>query len=376
MDSPFVYGRVAMDASFTDREEETASLVQDFRNLTNTILISPRRWGKSSLVRRAGVQAISQKRNLRVCFIDIFNVRTEEEFYEKLAAEVLRSTSSRLDDIVSNAKRFLSSLVPVFTAGDPLNPVNLSFQTREFKQSSDEILDLAENIAREKNIEMVICIDEFQRIANFTNPDAFQAKLRSHWQLHQKVAYCLYGSRRHMMMEVFTHREKPFYKFGKTVFLEKIDRRHWPGFIMDKFRETGKSITREQCERIVELTDNNPYYIQQLCEEVWNRTGTTCLDSAIASAFEAIVIIQAGLNLALTHTLSISQQNLLHAIVDGNKELTSGRVLDRYDLKNSLTVLRAKNALTKMDIIDTFGKEVTMEDPIYAYWLKEVYFKK
>ena len=179
-----------------------------------------------------------------------------------------------------------------------------------------------------------------------------------------------------MMIEVFTDREKPFYKFGKTLFLEKIDRKHWPGFITGKFKETGKTISKEQCERIVDLVDNNPYYIQQLCEEVWNRTDIICQDSTPTDAFEAMVNAQAGLNLALTLTLTLTQQNLLNAIVDGQKSLSSSFVLDRYDLKNSLTVQRAKKALVNMDIIDNYGKEVTMEDPVYAYWLREVYFKK
>ena len=375
MDSPFVYGKIATDTSFTDREEETASLVRDFRNLTNTVLISPRRWGKSSLVRRAAMKAMEKDPALRICHVDIFNVRTEEEFYQKLAVEILRSTYTRLEDLLANAKKFISSIIPVITvAGDNVSKVNISFQTKEVAQSADEILDLAEKIASEKNIKIVVCIDEFQQIASFQDPDAFQAKLRSHWQLHKRVAYCLYGSRRHMMMEVFTHVEKPFYKFGKTIFLEKIDKGHWPGFIRDKFRSTEKEISLDQCEKIVERVDNNPYYVQQLSEEVWNRTSAVCEDKAIDDAFMAIVSSQAGLNLALTSTLSITQQNLLNAIVNGEKELTSAAVLERYDLRNSLTVQRAKNALIKLDIIDNFGKVITMEDPIYEWWLKEVYF--
>ena len=176
------------------------------------------------------------------------------------------------------------------------------------------------------------------------------------------------------MMEVFTHVEKPFYKFGKTIFLEKIDKGHWPAFIRDKFRSTGKEISPDQCGRIVARVDNNPYYVQQLSEEVWNRTNVVCEDKTIDEAFMAIVSSQAGLNLALTSTLSITQQNLLNAIVNGEKELTSAAVLERYDLRNSLTVQRAKNALIKLDIIDNFGKVITMEDPIYEWWLKEVYF--
>ena len=376
MESPFLYGRIATDAFFTDREKETASLVTDFQNLTNTILISPRRWGKSSLVRRAADRAMQEDPTLRICHVDIFNVRTEEEFYQKLATQILRSTASLLDEMVANAKKFLSTITPTITIGDITNPVGVSFQLHQINKNEDEILDLAEKIAVEKGVRIVVCIDEFQQIASFKNSDAFQAKLRSHWQLQQHVAYCLYGSRRHMMLEVFTHVEKPFYKFGKTMFLEKIEREHWPAFIAQRFGATGKDISREQCLRIVDLVDNNPYYIQQLCEEVWNRTAIQCNDNAIAAAFQSIVDSQSGLNLVLTQTLSITQQNLLNAIVHGEKELTSARVMEQYDLRNSLTVQRAKNALAKLDIIDTFGKAVSMEDPIYAYWLKNNYFRR
>ena len=150
----------------------------------------------------------------------------------------------------------------------------------------------------------------------------------------------------------------------------------WPSFISEKFKETGKSISISQCRRIVELADNNPYYVQQISEEVWNQTDSICRDEDVGAAFDSVVNMQAGLNLALTQTLTISQQNLLNAIVNGEKELTSVAVLNKYDLKNSLTVQRAKAALIKMDIIDNFGKVISMEDPIYAYWLREVYFEK
>ena len=374
MKSPFVYGKIAAGACFTDRESETESLVRDFLNLTNTILISPRRWGKSSLVRKAGEMAKKADPRLRMCYLDIFNVRTEEEFYKKLAVELIRCSATKVEEITANAMRFASRLIPSISAGDPLNKVSISFNLNDFTQTEDDILDMAEKIAQEKNLNIVVCIDEFQQIASFADPDAFQARLRSHWQHHQRVAYCLYGSRRHMMMEVFTNREKPFFQFGKTLFLEKIPREKWPPFIQEKFSESGKTISEAQCFRIAELVEDNPYYIQQLCEEVWNRTENTCSDAAISEAFEAIVSGQGNLNLALTQTLTITQQNLLHAIVNGEKLLSSATVLDKYGLKNSLTVQRAKNALAKMDIIDTFGRTVTMEDPVYAYWLKNIYF--
>ena len=177
-----------------------------------------------------------------------------------------------------------------------------------------------------------------------------------------------------MMTEIFTNPGKPFYKFGQNIFLDKIARVHWPPFIISKFRETGKSISEVQCLKIAELTEDNPYYIQQLSEMVWNRTAQVCEDEMIADAFQSLVESQAGLNLALTQTLTITQQNLLHAIVDGVVQLTSASVLEKYGLKNSLTVQRAKKVLVRLDILDDFGRVITMEDPIYAWWLRHIYF--
>ncbi len=357
-----------------DRAQECAQMVDNFCNLTNTVLISPRRWGKSSLVRRASERAAERDKQLRICHLDIFNVRSEEEFYEKLAECVLTSTSSRWEEMMSAARRYLSSLMPVLSVGDPQNSVSFSFTKKPVRNNADEVLDLAERIAEEKKLSLVVCIDEFQQIACFDDPEAFQAKLRSHWQLHQRVAYCLYGSRRHMMTEIFTNPGKPFYKFGQNIFLDKIARVHWPPFIISKFRETGKSISEVQCLKIAELTEDNPYYIQQLSEMVWNRTAQVCEDEMIADAFQSLVESQAGLNLALTQTLTITQQNLLHAIVDGVVQLTSASVLEKYGLKNSLTVQRAKKVLVRLDILDDFGRVITMEDPIYAWWLRHIYF--
>lgn len=88
METPFVFGKIATDRNFTDRETETLCLVQNFTSLSNTIIISPRRWGKSSLVNKAAELAAKQDSQLRICTIDLFNVRNEEQFYSILAQKV------------------------------------------------------------------------------------------------------------------------------------------------------------------------------------------------------------------------------------------------------------------------------------------------
>ena len=92
METPFIFGKIATEKNFTDREKETADLVQNFMSLINTIIISPRRWGKSSLVNKAAKLAMAQDSNLRICHIDLFNVRSEEHFYSLLAQKVIAAT--------------------------------------------------------------------------------------------------------------------------------------------------------------------------------------------------------------------------------------------------------------------------------------------
>ena len=267
METPFIFGKIATENNFTDREKETSDLVRNFISLSNTIIISPRRWGKSSLVNKAAKLAMAQDSDLRICHIDLFNVRSEEHFYSLLAQKVISSTSTKWEEAVESAKSFFSHLVPKISIGtDPTNEVSIDFDWEEAKRDPDEVLDLAEKIAEKKGLKIVICVDEFQNIAEFTDPDYFQKKLRSHWQLHQNVAYCLYGSKRHMMMEVFTDSSKPFYKFGNLMFLNKIDTPCLVEFFKRRFTDTGKTIDDDASHLIVKLVDNHPYYAQQLAQ--------------------------------------------------------------------------------------------------------------
>ena len=82
MEAPFIFGKIATDDNFTDREQETAHLVANFKSLINTILISPRRWGKSSLVNKAAELALKSDSRLKICLVDLFNVKSEEHFYQ------------------------------------------------------------------------------------------------------------------------------------------------------------------------------------------------------------------------------------------------------------------------------------------------------
>ena len=375
METPFVFGKIATEKNFTDREQETAYLVKHFTSLINTIIISPRRWGKSSLVNKAAELAMEQDRDLRICRIDLFNVRNEEHFYSLLAQNVIAATSSRWEEAIENARNFFSRLVPKISIGsDPANEISIDFDWDEVKRNPDEVLDLAEKIARDKGLKIVVCVDEFQNIAEFTDPDYFQKRLRSHWQQHQHVAYCLYGSKRHMMLEVFTNSSKPFYKFGNLIFLNKIETSHLVEFFQSRFADTNKRITEEASTLIAALTDNHPYYAQQLAQLSWLRTEDVCTAEIVREAHAGLVEQLSLLFVTITETLTTQQLNYLRALIAGEKSISSTEVMHRYRISSPTSIARSKAALVKNDILDNQAGCYSFQDPIYAYWLETQYF--
>ena len=377
MEAPFIFGRIATDENFTDREKETEHLVNNFESLINTVIISPRRWGKSSLVHRAADIAMRADKNIRICTIDLFNVKTEEQFYTVLARNLIQGTSSRWEEAVENAKKFFSRLVPKISVGaGPGSEISIDFDWEEMKSNPDEILDLSERIAEAKGVKIVVCIDEFQNIAEFEDPLFFQRRLRAHWQRHKKVSYCLYGSKRHMMMEVFTDSSMPFYKFGDIFFLNKIDTEHFIPFITERFSSTGKSITEDASRNIVSLADNHPYYVQQLSQLSWLRTSGQCDVETVVKAHLSLVEQLSLLFSNLMETLTFQQTCYLHALIAGEKSITSAETMYRYHISSATAASRSLKTLIKKDILDSTSGEISFQDPIFEYWLRHDYYQR
>ena len=355
---------------------ETERLLQNFRSLTNTIIISPRRWGKSSLVIHAAKQLLMSEENVKLCMIDLFNVREEEEFYTLLAKEVLTSVSSKWEEIAVNAKNFLARLIPriSFTA-DVESELSFGIGLEELKRNPDDILDLAEALAVSKNIRLIICIDEFQNVANFGDSLAFQKKLRAHWQRHSHVTYCLFGSKRHMLMDVFANVSMPFYKFGDLMFLQKIETEEWIPFIRQKFQMANKVIERDEVQLLVELVDNHPYYVQQLAQQVWLRTEKLVVPSIVKEAYNGLIDQLSLLFLNSMETFSNAQLGFLKALIAGEKQLSSKQTLQAYRIGTSGNVVRIKQALMEREVIDLQGNKITFQDPLFEAWLKRDWFK-
>lgn len=372
MENPFIIGKAAEGDYFINRVEDRRRLNANLTHGINTVIISPRRWGKTSLVKNV-LSSIDDERFLTV-FVDVFRCKSEYEFYRNFSTCVIKQTSSKIDEWVETVKTFLSGITPKFSFGsDPLNDFSLSFEWNERDDAEDEILSLPQKIAEKKGKKIIVCLDEFQQIAEFPSSVDFQKKLRSVWQHQQDVTYCMFGSKKHLMENFFSNKSMPFFKFGDMMFLKKIEITEWIPFICRNFSNTGKSISEKQAERICNVTACQSSYVQQLSWITWYKTEGTTTDKNIDSAIDDLMEQNKTFFQSDVEQLTELQYNFMRAVADGvTQGFTRKDILRKYRLESSANVQAIKKAMISKDLIymDDDGN-IQFNDPLFSLWVRK-----
>lgn len=373
-ESPFQYGKLATKENFIDRESERAALKQMLFSGINVSLISPRRWGKSSLVKMAMDELTLEQKNVRVCYLDAFSIDSVEDFYSKFASAVVSCTSNKLEKAWNDAKKYLGDIIPGLTVSGGLNDIiTINFKHDPLKDNQEQILNLPEKIATDKGIRIIVCIDEFQQLAEMDRYAEFEGRMRSVWQHHKNVSYCFYGSKKHMMMQIFNDSQKPFYRFSETIFLGKIARKDWIPFIINGFSKTGKSISEEYADEICTRTECHSWYLQQLSYFVWSDTIGEVTKDIMSRAFRRIIDTNAPMFMSDVEKLTASQREMLKAIIAGENHLSSAEARGNYRLGNLTTITRNKKVLETKAFVDSNDGALEVSDPIFRVWFTEKY---
>lgn len=375
--SPFVYGVTVSEKAFTNRESESKKLFSNLTQGVNTTIISPRRWGKSSLVEKVVKDINRQEPTIKIVLIDLFSVSGEEEFLELFAREVIKASSSKWQDWMQSGKDFFTQLLPKLSVGvDPVTDFSLSFDWQELKRHKDEILNLPEQIAKKKNIRFIVCLDEFQQLANFSDYENLEKRMRAAWQRQKRVTYCLFGSKRHMLADIFSNPSKPFYRFGDIMWLPKIDSEKWTYFIQQSFRQTHKSISNKLASAIASLMKNNSWYVQQLAHYTWQKTENKVSTKEIAAALSELINANTPLYQNEIESFSTTQLNLLKAVVSGERKFTSRAVMEKYRIGTPRNVSKNKTRLIYNDIIHETDQGYEFLDPAFELWFLKQYYNK
>ena len=372
MNSPFQFGKIVTGENFINRKNDIRRVQKNINAGINTILISPRRWGKSSLMKQ--VEFANKDRKIRFAFIDFFNIRSEEDFFNHYVKVVLKCGINKRKELLNAGKDFFKRVNPSFSFGiDPVNDFTVKLNWNEAWKSKDEIINLPETIASNRGIKIVVCIDEFQNISKLPEYIKLEQELRSYWQHHQNTVYCLYGSRRHMMLEIFKQESRAFYRFGDLFLLDKIAESHWKKFIQKSFEKSNKEISDETIDSLIKFAENNPDYLQQLCHNLYSNSGKRASKKDLYGAMDLVLRSNRQTYYDICDSLSNTQINLLKAILSGERKLTSASVMKKFNLGTPRNVSKNKQMLESKDILEIHGSDIIFNDPVFKYWLADVY---
>lgn len=370
MEKAFVYGMSVEGDNFTDRVKETKRLKMDLENGINVILVSPRRIGKSSIVRKVMKEITDPK--IKMVFMDIYDCRSEYDFYNRFASELLKQTATKKEQVIENIKKFLIRLTPKIAFKlEPTSEYSLSLGITPQNYEPEEILQLPEIIGLAQGVHIVVCIDEFQQIGEMPDTLTIQKRLRGIWQHQRQVSYCLFGSKKHLMTKLFQNRRMPFFQFGEMMYLDKIPTADWIPFICSRFESQGKQISEELAKKICETVEGNSSYVQQLAWNVMAETEKVTTEEDFNHGVDALLAQCTSLFEEQLKGLTGYQLNFIRALCDGvSTDFGSKAILEAYNLGSKSNISRIKTTLQDKEIIDFDKDHVYLEDPVFKIWYK------
>lgn len=370
----FLFGTAVDGYNFIGREAEIKRLMANFTEGINTILISPRRIGKTSLVKKVK-QLLESNEDVIIVYLDMFACKTEYEFYNALSAAVLKQTASHAEKWMEYAKDFIVRLTPKLSFSPEANSdFSISLGITAKTHTPEQILELAEEIARKRGKRIVVCIDEFQQIGELPDSLTVQKRLRSVWQHQQLTSYCLFGSKKHLMSNIFQRRNMPFYQFGDMIFLDKIPTEQWVDYIVEHFQDRNRDISRELAQQLCEIVENYSSYVQQLAWLLFSllNEGETATLEKLNRAVNDLLNANEALFMQHIEPLSAYQLNFLRAIADGHKRgFGEMEIREEYNLGSPSNITRLKSSLIKRDLIEMQAKgTLNITDPVFKLWIQ------
>ena len=259
--NPFRFGDLAIGKAFTDRESELRELWAAGVNGQNVVLYAPRRFGKSSLVRRVADDLKAD--GALVAQVNLMKTPSKERLVEALMKSIYEDVATPLIRAKEKAASIFKGarIVPKITL-DPTDG-SLSFGLEPGRASSDldatleHVLALPAELAARQRRRVLVVLDEFQEIVALD--PKLPGVLRSVFQEQPDVAHFYLGSKRHMMEKIFNDENEPFWHSAKRIELGGIEAGDFVPFLEERFRSTGKTLPHDIAERMLEITNGHPY---------------------------------------------------------------------------------------------------------------------
>src|SRR2546428_3491477 len=376
MDNPFVYGEVVPATAFVNRVDELNRLVADLAGGQKVFLISPRRYGKSSLIRHA-LTAVARGGALTVD-VTVSSFSSYVAFLEGYARALIAAETKwdRARTWLRDAIRSARAEVRYAPGGSPLGDLTVSFPNvrtdRDISRLAQEVFALPARLAETRRRKLVVALDEFQAIAGF-NGGSVEHAMRAAVQHQRDVGYVFAGSEPSLMERMLGPR-RPFYKAGPVMRLERIPSEEFAAFIDARFVSSGLRPEPGLGAAIVELAGNLPYDVQRLAHETWDdiRAGgrrRASLDD-LHQALRRLLSEQHMIFEALWQRLTLAQRSVLRAVVlDEGREILSADVRARHRLGGPSAVQASLAPPLRDDVISRERARYVVVDSLLREWV-------
>ncbi len=374
MANPFVYGQSILGEAFTDRKQEIDYLFQALQSPARIFLISPRRYGKSSLL-----QVVRQKlvqEDLLVAYVDLYKIASMNEFADIYASAILNAADTKIEKTVKTILEMLVRLRPklaIESTGAPSVTLDYSFQSKETWKELEEVYQLPERIARKKANRFVVMFDEFQE-ASIIGGDILEKQLRAVIQTHTEVSYVFAGSKCHLLYQMVQDEKRPFYHMGEIFPLDKIPEAEMADFVLDRFSQSGYRIEPLIAQYILKEMRNIPYNVQLLCHRLWAQTrdAKVVTSEDVELTIRSLLYTYEAIFGELWDNLTTYQKRLLQAIaLTGGKNLFSSETIGRYGLNASSFVSKGLSLLQKKNLVEKHNDHYEFNDIFFEKWVIE-----
>jgi len=362
--------RVASGNRFCNREKERKLLKELFRQKRPTVLISPRRYGKTSLAYK-----VTEELKYPFCVIDFLTAYNDES----ICACIVKGVSELVSKIMPTNLKTVQllekcfygvkvSILSKFIELEFTSPVEKIDPVRQVL----EVLKGLETLAGKLNKIVVVFIDEFQRVLETERGDAIQGSIRSIAQLTQNIAFLFSGSSRHMLSQAFDDSNQPLYMMCEKIFLGRIAAQDYVPYIQEAAKiHWNQELHLTEIDRIVELSEEHPFYVNFLCSKLWQKDIPPLDTNAVDAGWQECFVSEERRLIEELDKLTIAQRSILKEIAHtpNLNAPTATHFLHKVKMSSG-TVTPILKSLEKKDMIYVDPKGITrLLDPLMKYML-------
>jgi uncharacterized protein len=372
--NPFSFDTIVTGKSFCNRKSEIQELLNDMTSSHNVVLFSQRRYGKTSLIINA--LNLAKDKGFLTIYVDIYHILNEQDLVNAYAKALATNMEGSIEKILKTFKTILSSLRPKITLDDGGKPeIEFGVESgRDPLMNLEEVFESVKKYTERSGTRAVVVFDEFQQVGELKQSHRIESIIRSQIQAHRNICYVFMGSKRHLIVGMFSDPARPLYGIGKMFPLGKIDPDHLIQFVQSRFAKSGKPILEDVVVRLVDTCESHPYYTQYVSHSLWELTqfnssiSTSDLEDALTLTINRISPRYEN----LWELLPIRQRQALIALsnLTSTQRPFSGDIILKYGLASASAFRRALTALIDKGIVDKDKAEYSIIDIFLKKWIQ------